>query len=83
MLIWHESPLLSTQLLWINLVTDGLPAIALGMEPVDKDIMNKKPKQKNESIFANGLGIRIVFQGLMFALLTLFAFFFGWKYSRI
>jgi Ca2+-transporting ATPase len=82
MLIWHESPLLSTQLLWINLVTDGLPAIALGMEPVDKDIMNKKPKQKNESIFANGLGIRIVFQGLMFALLTLFAFFFGWKYSK-
>ncbi len=81
MLFWHKSPLLSTQLLWINLVTDGLPAIALGMEAVDKDVMSKKPKPKDESIFANGLGLRVVFQGLMFALLTLFAFNYGKEYS--
>ena len=74
MLLWHTSPLLSMQLLWINLVTDSLPAIALGMEAVEKDVMEKKPKPKNEGIFANGLGIRIVLQGVMFALLTLIAY---------
>ena len=74
MLLWHKTPLLSMQLLWINLVTDSLPAIALGMEPVDSDIMMQKPKPKNEGIFANGLGIRVVLQGMMFALLTLIAF---------
>lgn len=74
MLLWHKTPLLSMQLLWINLVTDSLPAIALGMEPVESDIMNRKPKPKNESIFAHGLGIRIVLQGFMFAFLTLVAF---------
>ena len=74
MLLWHKTPLLSMQLLWINLVTDSLPAIALGMEPVEKDIMDQKPKPKNEGIFAHGLGIRVVLQGFMFAFLTLFAF---------
>ena len=79
MLLWHETPLLSMQLLWINLVTDSLPAIALGMEPVEPDIMERKPKPKNEGIFAGGLGVRVVLQGFMFAVLTLIAFFFGWK----
>lgn len=74
MLLWHKTPLLSMQLLWINLVTDSLPAIALGMENVEKDIMDKKPKPKNEGIFANGLGIRIILQGIMFAVLTLIGF---------
>ena len=74
MLLWHKTPLLSMQLLWINLVTDSLPAIALGMEPVEADIMNKKPKPKNEGIFANRLGIRVVLQGFMFAILSLVAF---------
>lgn len=74
MLFWHKTPLLSMQLLWINLVTDSLPAIALGMEPVEADIMDKKPKPKNEGIFAHGLGVRVVLQGLMFAFLTLTAF---------
>jgi len=77
MLLWHKSPLLSMQLLWINLVTDSLPAIALGMEAVEPDIMNHKPKPKSEGIFANGLGIQVVLQGLMFAILTLFAFYYG------
>ncbi len=77
MLLWHKTPLLSMQLLWINLVTDSLPAIALGMEPVEADIMEKKPKPKNEGIFAGGLGVRVVLQGLMFAILTLIGFYYG------
>lgn len=79
MLIWRKTPLISMQLLWINLVTDSLPAIALGMEAVEKGIMNHKPKPKNESIFAGGLGLKVVLQGTMFALLTLTGFFFGDK----
>ncbi len=77
MLLWHETPLLSMQLLWINLVTDSLPAIALGMEAVEKDVMDKNPKPKNEGIFAHGFGVRIVLQGIMFALLSLFAYYYG------
>ena len=77
MLLFHVSPLVSMQLLWINLVTDSLPAIALGMEPVEKDIMDRNPKPKNEGIFANGLGLRVVLQGFMFGLLTLIAFVVG------
>ncbi len=74
MILWHKTPLLSMQLLWINLVTDSLPAIALGMEAVEKDVMDRRPKSKNEGIFANGLGVRVVLQGCMFALLTLIGF---------
>ncbi len=77
MLVWHKSPFLSMQLLWINLVTDSLPAIALGMEPVEDDVMDKAPKPKNEGIFAHGLGIRIVLQGVMFAVLSLVGFYLG------
>jgi len=77
MIIWQKSPLLAIQLLWINLVTDGLPALALGMEPVESDVMLRRPKPKNESIFAQGLGVRVVLQGLMFAVLTLTGFYLG------
>lgn len=74
MLLWHKTPLLSMQLLWINLVTDSLPAIALGMEAVERDIMDSRPKPKNEGIFANGLGIRVILQGAMFGALALIGF---------
>ena len=77
MLLWHKTPLLSMQLLMINLATDSLPAIALGMEAVEKDVMDHKPKPKNEGIFAHGLGIRVVLQGVMFAALTLIGFVLG------
>lgn len=77
MLLWQKTPLLSMQLLWINLVTDSLPAIALGMEAVEKDVMDRKPKPKREGIFAHGLGVRVVLQGAMFAVLSLAAFFIG------
>lgn len=79
MLLWHKTPLLSMQLLWINLVTDSLPAITLGMEAVESDVMNKKPKPKDEGIFAHGLGLRVVLQGFMFAILTLIGFVVGEK----
>ncbi|MBS6196090.1 MAG: calcium-translocating P-type ATPase, PMCA-type [Clostridiales bacterium] len=74
MLLWHKTLFLSMQLLWINLVTDSLPAIALGMEPVEKDVMEQKPKPKDESIFAHGYGVRIILQGIMFGILSLIAF---------
>lgn len=77
MLLWHKSPLLSMQLLLINLATDSLPAIALGMEPVEADIMDRKPKPKNEGLFAHGFGVRIILQGLMFGILTLIAYYIG------
>ncbi len=82
MLIWQKTPLLSMQLLWINLVTDSLPAIALGMEAVEDDVMDKKPKPKKEGIFAHGLGIRVVLQGVMFAALALIGFRIGWKVTN-
>ena len=81
MILWHKTPLLSMQLLWINLVTDSLPAISLGMEAVESDVMDHKPKPKDEGIFAHGLGIQVVLQGCMFALLTLVAFFLGERYG--
>ena len=77
MILWRKTPLLSMQLLWINLVTDSLPAIALGMEAVEPDVMEHKPKPKDESIFAHGLGLRIVLQGVMFAVLSMCAFVLG------
>ena len=74
MILWQVTPLLSMQLLLINLATDSLPAIALGMEPVEKDVMDKKPKPKNEGLFAHGFGLRVILQGIMFGALSLIAF---------
>ncbi|HQQ57167.1 MAG TPA: cation-translocating P-type ATPase, partial [Mesotoga sp.] len=77
MLLWREAPLLSMQLLWINLVTDSLPAIALGMEPVENDVMNRRPRRRRENIFANGLGVQVLLQGMLFSALTLMGFIIG------
>ncbi len=79
MLFWQVSPFLAVHLLWINLITDSLPAIALGMEPIGDDVMGHKPKPREEGIFAHGYGIRLILQGGMFAFLTLTAFFLGWR----
>ncbi|MBR1983234.1 MAG: cation-translocating P-type ATPase [Clostridia bacterium] len=65
------NPFVPIQLLWINLVTDSLPAIALGMEAVESDIMHRKPKPKNKSLFANGVGIKIGINGVILTLTTL------------
>ncbi len=71
MILWQESPFSSIQLLWINLITDSLPAVALGLEKSEPDIMDRKPKPKSEGLFARGYGLEIVLQGCMFAALTL------------
>ncbi len=75
-----KSPLLAIQLLWINLVTDSLPAIALGLEKPEKDIMNRKPANSKKGIFADGLWNKIIVEGIMIGVLTLVAFSIGNKY---
>ncbi len=64
-------------ILWINLITDTLPAIALGMEEAEPDAMNRPPRNRKESIFADGLGFDIAFQGLIIAGVTVFSYFAG------
>ncbi len=72
-----KTPLLAIQLLWINLVTDSFPAIALGLEPVNEQIMKEKPRDSKKSIFADGLFAKIFTEGVMLGMLTLFAFSLG------
>ena len=64
-------------ILWINLITDTLPAVALGMEEAEKDVMERPPRDRKESIFADGLGFDIAFQGLVIAVITVFSYFTG------
>ena len=64
-------------LLWINLVTDGFPAIALGLEESEPDIMRRKPRPANEGVFAGGVGFDIAYQGVVVTILTLIAYFIG------
>lgn len=64
-------------ILWINLITDTFPAMALGMEESEADSMDKPPRDKNEGIFADGLGVGVIYQGITIALLTLISFFIG------
>lgn len=75
-----ESPLLAIQLLWVNLVTDSLPAIAIGLESPEKDIMNRKPINSKKGLFADGLWGKIIAEGLLIGVLTLIAFSIGNKY---
>lgn len=74
-----KSPLLAIQLLWINLVTDSFPAIALGLEKSDVNIMNRKPIDSKKGLFADGLWSKIFVEGTMLGMLTLFAFSIGNK----
>ncbi|HZK24723.1 MAG TPA: cation-translocating P-type ATPase [Oscillospiraceae bacterium] len=76
-LFFWPVPLLPTQILWINLITDSLPAIALGVDPGDKDVMKKQPRNPKESFFANGAGTRSIIGGTLIGTLTLLAFYFG------
>lgn len=77
LLLGLKSPLLAIQLLWINLVTDSLPAIALGLEKPEADIMNKKPRDNKKGIFADRLWQKIIAEGIMLGALTLVAFSLG------
>ncbi len=76
-LFFWPVPLAATQLLWINLITDSLPAIALGVDPGDKDVMKRKPRDPKQSFFAEGSGTRAVIGGFLIGILTLTAFYFG------
>jgi Ca2+-transporting ATPase len=72
-------PLLPIQILWVNLVTDGLPAIALGVDPAEKDIMQRPPRPISEGIFAKGLGTKILSRGILIGLATLAVFLWALK----
>jgi len=76
MLNWHE-PLLPVHILWVNLVTDSLPALALGVDPAEKNIMDRKPRDPKKNIFDRGMIRRIIYQGIMVGALTLTAFVIG------
>ena len=65
------------QLLWINLITDCFPALALGMEKPEADIMNRKPRDSKEGIFAGGLGLAVFYQGALVTIITLISYFVG------
>nr|WP_304519045.1 calcium-translocating P-type ATPase, SERCA-type [Clostridium estertheticum] len=78
-LFYLENPLLPIQILFVNLVTDGLPAIALGVDPADTDIMLEKPRGKNESVFSRGLTEKIIIRGCLIGVCTILSFI-GGKY---
>ena len=80
LVLGFKSPLLAIQLLWVNLVTDSLPAIALGLEPAEKDIMNRKPVNSRKGLFADGLWSKIITEGILIGALTLVAFSIGNKW---
>ncbi len=77
MLMNLKVPLLPIHILWINLVTDSFPALALGIEPKDKNILDESPRKKGENIFSNGLIYKIVFEGLLVGLIALGIFVYG------
>ena len=75
-------PLIATQILWVNLITDSLPAIALGIDPGDKDVMKQQPRNPKESFFAKGAGMRAVIGGVLIGVFTLVAFYYGlWEHG--
>ena len=81
-LIGLPRPLLPIQILWVNLVTDGLPALALGLDPAERDVMRRPPRDPKEGIFSGKMGFNIFSQGLFIGLITLIAFYYGYsKYS--
>lgn len=77
LLVGLKIPLLAIQILWINLVTDGLPGIALGFEPAEPGVMKRNPRAVDESVFAGGTGTHVIWVGIMIAALTLGGFVYG------
>ena len=75
--IAHLEILLPIHILWINLVTDSLPALALAFDPANQDIMNRKPNKPGKGVFTKGMTWRVIYQGVMIGLLTLGAFMIG------
>lgn len=79
-LLGWPAPLSAVHILWINLITDTLPAISLGLDPDDPDVMNQQPRSIKESIFAHGSGMFTLLYGILIGFLTLFAFVTGLNY---
>ena len=77
---WLAEPLLPIHILWINLVTDSLPALALSVDPAEKDIMKRKAR-KDKNIFSKGMTFRVIYQGIMVGVLTLLAFCIGCRFD--
>ncbi|HPO17247.1 MAG TPA: calcium-translocating P-type ATPase, PMCA-type [Candidatus Hydrogenedentes bacterium] len=77
-LIGMPPPLLPIQILWMNLVTDGLPGLAMAMEPPERDVMRRPPRRPDESIIGRAMGVHIVWVGLLMALVTLGAGYSCW-----
>lgn len=77
------TPLLAIQLLWVNLVTDSLPALALGVEPIDENIMERKPIKPHESIFSGGMGYNILVEGCLIGAISLLAYSIGRIYFDV
>lgn len=80
-IFYLPNPLTPIQILFVNLATDGLPAIALGVDPADKDIMMQQPREKGESIFDRGLWSKILVRGCLIGICTLMAFMTGRLYG--
>lgn len=79
MLLGYPLPLVPIQILWVNLVTDGLPAMALGLDQPEEDVMKRKPRNPKEGVFSRGLGWKVVSRGFLIGIVTLFAFIFAYK----
>ena len=82
-LIGLPSPLIPIQILWVNLVTDGLPALALGLDPTEEDIMSRPPRDPNAGIFSGKMGFNIFSQGTFIGLITLVAFYLGFSFYSL
>ncbi len=74
---FHQMPLIPVQLLWLNLVTDSLPALALGVEPVEEDVMEQPPRQADASLFSGNFAFQLAWQGVLVGFVTLAAYFLG------
>lgn len=74
MLLAMPLPLVPVQILWVNLVTDGLPAMALGLDKPEKDVMKRMPRNPREGVFARGLGYKIISRGILIGIVTLIGF---------
>ena len=79
-LLGIENIFLAVHLLWINLITDCFPALALGMEKAERDVMKRSPRSSDEGIFSGGLGGAVIYQGILVAVITLVSYFIGRNY---
>ena len=79
MLLALPLPLVPVQILWVNLVTDGLPAMALGMDKPEDNVMKRAPRDPREGVFARGLGYKIISRGILIGIVTLIAFMFTYQ----